>query len=301
MELIEGSKTSANHNLTPGRYPKEHIQHSRHGKSLKSRILHLYGEDTAIHIRCLEKLRIKKTALLSSLTFLLRCRDHNTIPRFLQIHHHIRSWATNRIYQLTSFALLRERIQQNRRELDSISCALLETHLWLANTLTTSHWCLIDQLTSNKATRIGDDHKARQTQKFARLTKNQHPVTEAPKNTVINLSDQKLEDGTLSLLQKGLNYAVAPRATPIEEILVGIGRAVRSLPVEKTEEARQESVRIIKTTMRTKDNLTKNERMALRTLKDNTHLTILPADKGYCIWNRYCVFIWMYLLLIVSY
>jgi len=32
--------------------------------------------------------------------------------------------------------------------------------------------------------------------------------------------------------------------------------------------------------MRNKDNLTKNERMAFRTLKDNTHLTILPADKG---------------------
>ena len=54
--------------------------------------------------------------------------------------------------------------------------------------------------------------------KFTRFTKNQHPVTEAPKNKIVNLSDQKLEDGTLS--QKGLNYAVAPRATPVEEILV---------------------------------------------------------------------------------
>jgi hypothetical protein len=26
MELIEGSETSANHNLTPGKYPKEYIQ-----------------------------------------------------------------------------------------------------------------------------------------------------------------------------------------------------------------------------------------------------------------------------------
>ena len=50
--------------------------------------------------------------------------------------------------------------------------------------------------------------------------------------------------------------------------------------MEKVEEARQESVRIIKTTIRIKDNLTKNERLALRTLKENTHLTILPADKG---------------------
>jgi hypothetical protein len=38
MELTEGSETSANHNLTPGKYPKEYIQYSKHGKSLKSRI-----------------------------------------------------------------------------------------------------------------------------------------------------------------------------------------------------------------------------------------------------------------------
>jgi hypothetical protein len=36
MELIEGSETSANHNLTPGKYPKEYIQYSKHGESLKS-------------------------------------------------------------------------------------------------------------------------------------------------------------------------------------------------------------------------------------------------------------------------
>jgi hypothetical protein len=29
MELTEGSETSANHNLTPGKYPKEHIQYSK--------------------------------------------------------------------------------------------------------------------------------------------------------------------------------------------------------------------------------------------------------------------------------
>ena len=38
MELIQGSETSANYNLTPGKYPKEHIQYSNHGESLKSRM-----------------------------------------------------------------------------------------------------------------------------------------------------------------------------------------------------------------------------------------------------------------------
>jgi hypothetical protein len=73
---------------------------------------------------------------------------------------------------------------------------------------------------------------------------------------------------------------VAPRSPPIEEILTGIEKAFRTLPVEQAEEARHESVWIIKTIARTKNNLTKNERKALRLLKNNTQLTILPADKG---------------------
>jgi len=38
---------------------------------LKSRILHFYGVETVRHIRRFENLRIKKTKLLTSLTFLL--------------------------------------------------------------------------------------------------------------------------------------------------------------------------------------------------------------------------------------
>jgi hypothetical protein len=38
MDLTEGSETSAKLNLTPGKYPKEHIQDSEHGENLKSRI-----------------------------------------------------------------------------------------------------------------------------------------------------------------------------------------------------------------------------------------------------------------------
>jgi hypothetical protein len=37
MDLTEGSETSAKHNLTPEKHPKEHIQDSEHGENLKSR------------------------------------------------------------------------------------------------------------------------------------------------------------------------------------------------------------------------------------------------------------------------
>src|SRR5215475_12284162 len=117
MEPTQSSETSAFNTQTPGKYPKDNLSLLQHGESLKTRIIHLYGEDTAAHIRLMEKLRIKKSKLLTSLTFLLRCRDHNIIPRFLQFHHYFHSPAANRIYHRTSFALLRERIHNNRREL----------------------------------------------------------------------------------------------------------------------------------------------------------------------------------------
>ena len=38
MEQIECSETSAYNNQTPGKYPKEYIQDSKHGESLKSSV-----------------------------------------------------------------------------------------------------------------------------------------------------------------------------------------------------------------------------------------------------------------------
>jgi hypothetical protein len=72
---------------------------------------------------------------------------------------------------------------------------------------------------------------------------------------------------------------VNPHPIPIEDILAEAEKAVQSLPVEMAEEASQETVRIIKSSSRLRDKLMKAEREAPRTLKKNTDLTILPADK----------------------
>jgi hypothetical protein len=186
----------------------------------------------------------QENKLLTSLTFLLRYREYNTIPRFSRLHHHIHFPADNRIYQNTSFALLRERIHQNRRELDNISRELLKIHLRLARVLFKSNWSLIDQLTFKKAARVGEESKGRQLRRFARPHKTQHPNIKTSKETVMNHSGQTLDDGVSSLVQKVLNYAVTPRTITTEKIFVGVEKAVQSLPVEMAEEARQDTVRI---------------------------------------------------------
>ena len=65
MELIEGSETSANHNRTPGKYPKECIQDSKHGESLKSRIL-IMDLHSALFSLCIIATAVELTACVGS-------------------------------------------------------------------------------------------------------------------------------------------------------------------------------------------------------------------------------------------
>jgi hypothetical protein len=45
-------------------YPEESIQHSEHGESLKSRIIHLCGAETATHIQLFENSESRKIQTL---------------------------------------------------------------------------------------------------------------------------------------------------------------------------------------------------------------------------------------------
>jgi len=55
MEPTECSKTYAQKIQMLINHPKERIQHSQHRESLKSRIIHLYGDETAQYIQLLKK------------------------------------------------------------------------------------------------------------------------------------------------------------------------------------------------------------------------------------------------------
>jgi hypothetical protein len=66
----------------------------------------------------------------------------------------------------------------------------------------------------------------------------------------------------------------------MEYILTRVEKAVKLLPAEMAEEARQEAVRIIEDSSRSRDSWTGAERKALRALQTTTEHTIFPADKG---------------------
>ncbi|PNF38697.1 hypothetical protein B7P43_G17587 [Cryptotermes secundus] len=97
---------------------------------------------------------------------------------------------------------------------------------------------------------------------------------------LVSLSEVPLEEAACSALSKAYNFAVAPVSVPVKDFLCGVEKAIMALHEETVEEIRQETVRILKNSRKPKDNLTGAERRALRSLKANEALTVLPADKG---------------------
>ena len=77
-----------------------------------------------------------------------------------------------------------------------------------------------------------------------------------------------------------LSKLVRPETYGPYHVLTEVEKAIRTLPSEMAEEARQETVRIIKHATKPRDNLNRTERAALLSLKQNTDLTILTADKS---------------------
>jgi hypothetical protein len=102
----------------------------------------------------------------------------------------------------------------------------------------------------------------------------------ATKNLVINLSTHPIDENTTRLLEKGLNFAIAPRKIPFEDILCSIENSIKNLPDYAKEEIRQDCSVILRRVKPPKNNITKEESLALKSLNNNKNLVFLKADKG---------------------
>jgi hypothetical protein len=64
--------------------------------------------------------------------------------------------------------------------------------------------------------------------KLLRLSPRRDTVQEPDKNRlVINLTEEDLDEATISVFSQGLNFAPAPNSTPYAEFMGGIEQAVR--------------------------------------------------------------------------
>ena len=96
----------------------------------------------------------------------------------------------------------------------------------------------------------------------------------------LDLSSQVLSSSEVSILSKGHNFAVTPTSIPSEEIISQIETAIFHLPLEAGNDIRRRVSNVLHNAKVPKRNINREERAALRNLKQNDKIIILPADKG---------------------
>ncbi len=99
---------------------------------------------------------------------------------------------------------------------------------------------------------------------------------------VVNKSSRPLSNCELKLPQKGLNFAISPEHIPVHEFITCIEDACKSIgnTQGESDNLRSECVNILKHGKIPPSNVSKNERLAIKSLKDDKNIMILPSDKG---------------------
>ncbi|XP_026740728.1 uncharacterized protein LOC113503109 [Trichoplusia ni] len=99
--------------------------------------------------------------------------------------------------------------------------------------------------------------------------------------TVVNLSSKELSEDTVSVLSRGLNFAPTPRRIPVEDIITNIENTIfrNKIPHGDADCLRQDVSTLLRKSPLPKSNITLKEVSALRELRNDESLLVLPADK----------------------
>ncbi|XP_071801298.1 uncharacterized protein [Asterias amurensis] len=100
------------------------------------------------------------------------------------------------------------------------------------------------------------------------------------KHTVVNLSNRSITETETSVLSLGMNFAQPPKSIPTEEIIQSTEQALKHLSKTEKIDVRIKINEVLRKAKPAKSNLSKVEQAALRELRRDESIHILPADKG---------------------
>ena len=255
---------------------------SRSQITFRSYLNSRYGNAILTMFRRLDSLTLKFVSVSESLTFLCRCRSAKIRPAGLRLRDPCGSQRSGRIIQKATEGLLRERIEYHHKEKKQLQSTLLRMEDNLRGSMAREDWERMKKSVDNLASSRRKAIRERQKNKFNMLR--QQDVRSAPSinlnRIVVNRSNRQLSRAEEDLLAKGLNYAVAPLRVPVKEIVTGLECAASFVPQEIRTEFRNELATALKKVRNPSPNLSPKEFHAIKALRSDRNIVILPADKG---------------------
>nr|XP_032511410.1 uncharacterized protein LOC116765884 [Danaus plexippus plexippus] len=264
-------------------------------ENLRSHYVNQYGLEIANRIRRLEYLKTKKAKLLPSLNFLKRCRDHDIIPTCVKISPKKDIKHSGRILHQASKRLLCHLIRQHRSDARQLDFEIDVLSYEIEKCLSKTDWQKCFDIINKREQFTYNQLKNNKINKFKKLTEKIKSCNSNGNNyninlsratqtsvTVVNLSKQTLDKETVEILKKGLNFAPVPSKLPFEDIICNVEECLHKNHVtrEESEAIRQDVSYVLRRSKLPRQNISRQESVALKQLRNNEDLTVLRADKG---------------------
>ena len=265
-----------------------------------------YGWEVKRNVGTLKRLSEKLGRYKSHIRFNLHCKHKDVIPGYAKIKAQEDSEEVRRIIHKAERAIVNVHIGRAIKKKEEIERTIERKQQKIRETMREEEIRKIEEMRSNTERKTFErtrDIQKKKFEKFAnRQNKNKDQQTrnnegreerneeneENERNSkrwVKNISSTPLTEAQLSLLKKGANYAITPTKLPIDDYIVATEQAARNLHRGEAAAMRAEIVEILQEEEKKKipSNLTAEERRAIKELKENEEIIIVPADKGRCL------------------
>ena len=214
-----------------------------------------------------------------------RCKDHGLVPAGLKLKSPLNTQEAIQIVKSTYRRLVKARINDCHRRLNYCNNKLQQQLNKLKQLLPTDLLDTVTTIADRRANKTTDRVCSEKERKLTRLQRSKdknRPKTDD--NLVSNISSRPLDKTETHVLSYGLKHSVTPKRIPTESIVSSV-EAVLSRQRRLISESAKDNIRSrIASTVQSASipdkNSRKDEQQALKRLKNDDNIVILPADKG---------------------
>uniref|UniRef100_A0A131XB29 Putative reverse transcriptase n=1 Tax=Hyalomma excavatum TaxID=257692 RepID=A0A131XB29_9ACAR len=240
-----------------------------------------FGPETAVSAKRYVNTSRSIAVFKTHLDFFSTCRDRNLVPRSLRIKPLVHTSEGHRVLAQAERRLVIARVHECRATVRKLDLDLFFLRRQLEHRLG-GLFPAVNSFACSVASCAAEKQRVSQSRKLSALLRQKQPPNSEASKCVFNLSSKKLSPPETSVLAKGHSFNVSGSRPPLVKIAAAVEDGVRRLDSKVRESVRLKAIGILAHGLNKKrpSNLSAEENRALRELREDPAIVILPADKG---------------------
>lgn len=260
--------------------------------SLKAHILASYGASVQQKTNLLKESKKKVAKSKNQFIFLQRCVRHRLIPKSLRTKDPIKTTRSRAIAKKYQFELLMSVKNDAKRRYFKNVTDTTEIQEELRGILSPEDMEIIERVTEKSREEMFKRSKRILIKKFEILGRKRNPNNQCTeeethslvKDPVLNLDTSDTPQAQKELLKLGPKFVPTTTKIPYMDLVTTTEASALRLEFEKKDKEaqvlRQDVLRVLKMAKPIEDNLTREQRTAIKEIKEDPTIRIYPFDKG---------------------